>query len=183
MIVDGGGPYAKVGSNPVVTVTGNVTYVNGTGISSSVNITITKDGVVQTSGNITSNNIGSFYNVYSSSFDTGTYIVNATTSYGGFTISNTSTFAVTSTSGICQTQDLSLSAIAYDASTGNVVSTGTSKLIIQETGDEKDVAFTNGIWSATFSTCLTSGSQYHLLVKIVDSTGISSSSVLVFRAP
>jgi len=182
--VSGGGPYANSGSNPTVTVTGNVSFINGTAISTPVNVTITSGVSTLNSQNVTSNSIGNFFVSYASGFAIGTYVATASASVSGTTLSSTSIFVIYSASGAnCQKQTLSLSAIAYDAVTGSVISSGTAKLIIQETGDEKDVTFTNGAWSASFSTCLTTGGTYHVLSKIVDSSGRSSSSVLIFRAP
>jgi len=182
--VSGGGPYANSGTNPAVTIVGNVTYANGTAISTPVNITITSGASTLSTQNVTSNSNGNYFARYPSGFAVGTYNVTVYASYGGKTATNSATLQILSATGAnCQTQTISLSALAYDAATGTVITSGTAKLIIQETGDEKDVSFTNGIWSASFNTCLATGSTYHMLAKIVDDNGRSSSSILIFRAP
>ncbi|MBI5698658.1 MAG: hypothetical protein HZC29_09330 [Thaumarchaeota archaeon] len=174
--VEAGGPYA---SGATVLVIGNTTDVTGVPVQLNVLVEVRKDGVVQTSSTQLSNNDGK-YSAQFTDLSTGTYIANV--SYGS-TMRN-DTFSINSTVTVCAQQTLRISGVARDFVTGSAITSGTVTLTIKETEDTKTVNIINGYWSASFNTCLDSGTRYTVGITTRDSsTGKTSYSQTRFTAP
>jgi hypothetical protein len=172
---EAGGPYTPSSS---IIVIGNSNDIEGTLLYSSGNISILKDGVLQDSKAFTSSSDGTI----SSSFGplaTGNYIasISANSTYC------TDAFGVITSKMPCGGQPITLSGTAYDSTTGELISNGTIRITIQETGDETEQSFTNGEWSVTLTSCFTSGARYNAAVKITDTSGKVSYSQIQFVAP
>jgi len=172
---EAGGPYTPTS---LIIVIGNSSDIEGTPLYSSGNISIFKDDVLQDSRAFTSSSDGTI----SSSFGplaTGNHMANisANSTYCA------AAFGVITPKAPCGGQPITLSGTAYDSTTGELISSGTIRITVQETGDETEQSFTSGEWSATLTSCFTSGARYNAAVRITDTSGKVSYSQIQFVAP
>jgi hypothetical protein len=175
---EAGGPYTTTAA---IIVVGNVSDQAGTYLQTDVTVEIRKSGILQTSTSTTSSSEGNYFAEFSP-VSAGSYVANVSANYQGTYGYCNDTFSVVS--GVtCAEKTIGLSGYAFDYTTGQTISSGTVKVTIKETGDEKEESFTNGYWSVSFTTCFTAGTRYTAAVKITDSTtGKTSNTQLEFIA-
>jgi hypothetical protein len=141
-------------------------------------VEIYKSGQLQDNKTFTTSSGGKF-SVQFGPFSEGTYFVNVT---AGSAVC-TDYFAVITPTPSCVEKTITLSGAAYDSTTGEIIPSGTAKVAIQETGDEREESFTNGEWSVTFTSCFVSSNRYNAAVKITDVSGKASYSQIQFITP
>ena len=182
--VEAGGPYT--GTSATAIVAGNVTYDEGTAIRGA-NVTIDlfaeSDLASRLDRVITNTSETGKYSATFTNLGAPAYRVNVTARYQSLRANITDIFNVVSIHGNCQTKTINLRGRALDATTGEEIPSGTASLTIEKTGDKKDVAVVSGVWSANMVTCLISGGQYTVTVKITDNNGKVSWSEIMFTAP
>jgi len=175
---EAGGPYTTTSN---IIVIGNVTDTTGTTLASTVTVDIMKSGVLQMTSSTTSGSDGGFYAEFAP-LTAGSYIANVTANYDGSLGYCNDTFNVAAAVA-CVEKTIGLSGYAFDYSTGQIISSGTVRVEIKETGDVKEASFSGGYWSLSFTSCFTSGTRYTAAVKITDSsTGKVSYTQLEFVA-
>jgi hypothetical protein len=182
--VEAGGPYT--GTSAVVLVAGNVSYSDGTRIPGA-NVTI---DIFKTSDlsnrlgrvSVNSSSNGKYFATFGN-LEIDVYRVNVTARYQSLMANNTDIFDIVGIQTNCQIKTISLSGIALDATTGLKIPSGVASLTIEETGDRKDAAVSNGAWSSDMVTCVVSEKAYTLTVMVTDNQGKVSWSELKFKAP
>jgi hypothetical protein len=174
--VEAGGPYA---TGSTIVVIGNASDVTGVPVQLPLLVQIRDSGgVVQASSTPTSSADGGFTSTFTG-LSAGGYSANV--SYGSTEAADPFTI---NASAACAQQTITISGIARDFTRGTPVSSGTVYLTIKETEDKKEVDIINGYWSASFTTCLNSGTKYTLGIRTRDlSNGKSSYSQTQFIAP
>jgi hypothetical protein len=173
---EAGGPYSE---SSEVLVIGNLTDSDtGEPVSTSTLVEIIKAGSLQTS-KIVQSTSGGKYSADFTGLGLGSYVANVT-AYG---TTCTDTFEIKTSVPCEKERTIQLSGVARDFITGELVTSGNVSLVIEETGDEKIVSISNGLWSTSFKTCLAPGERYTLGIMIIDPAGKSSHARTQFIAP
>jgi hypothetical protein len=172
---EAGGPYS---TNANILVVGNTNSSTGGPVQASITVQL-NDSLEQSKS--TTGSADGKYNVLFSSLSVGTYLANVSATYGGLTELCNDIFIVSS-SLTCTEKTVSLSGQALDFTTGQVISSGTFDILIEQTGDTETGNVTNGIWSVDFNTCLITGNRYTLAIKINSTDGRNSWSQSEFIA-
>ncbi|MEM5835648.1 MAG: hypothetical protein QW040_01510 [Candidatus Aenigmatarchaeota archaeon] len=164
---EAGGPYAT-GSTVLVVgnVTGEVSNI------ANVTITITKYGSPKALQTTTSDLNGTYFSIFTQSFDIGTYDVNVTINNLTHIASCIDSFYVMSSqvSKECQQKTIYIEGNAYNIK-GNLVSSGKLFLSIEGLRATNTTTFSNGYFKAYLTTCFYFGKKYILQVSIIDEMG------------
>jgi hypothetical protein len=180
--VEAGGPYVKDITAPTVLVTGEVKFAGEPASNANISIKIYEGSTLVASKDMVASSGGKYFAIFPN-FDFGTYIVNVTANYSYASAFATDTFKVIGKLAGCVAKTVSLSGVAQDYLTGQIISSGTVKIFIKENGDEFSTSFTGGKWSIVFTSCLFPDERHNAIVQIIDSsTGRVSWSEIQFRA-
>ncbi|MEM5766026.1 MAG: hypothetical protein QW423_00030 [Candidatus Aenigmatarchaeota archaeon] len=164
---EAGGPYA---TSSTVLIVGNVTGE----VSNITNITvnITKYSSPKASQATTSDSSGTYFSIFTQSFDIGTYDVNVVANNSTHTASCNDTFDVipSQVSKECQQKTIYIEGNSYHIA-GNLVSSGKIFVSIEDSRSTNITTFSNGFFKAYLTACLNFGKKYILQVSITDDEG------------
>ncbi|MEM5869861.1 MAG: hypothetical protein QXR09_01695 [Candidatus Aenigmatarchaeota archaeon] len=161
-----GGPY---GTGSTIIVVGNVTgYVSNI---TSITIEIIKEGTLKVSRTTSSDTTGTYFSIFTQSFDIGSYIVNVTATNSTHTATCIDTFDVIpqEVSKECQDAKISVSGIAY--AEGKILGSGRAFISIEGLRERNTTNFSNSEFSLYLSACLHKGKRYLLQISILDEKG------------
>jgi hypothetical protein len=164
---EAGGPY---GTGSVILVVGNVSGE----VSNSTNVTIEirKQGSPKASQTTTSDATGTYFSVFTQSFDIGTYDVNVTASNSTNTATCNDTFEVIASelSKECQLKTILIEGNAGYANS-NLVNSGKIFISIEGLSTSNTTNFSGGYFKAYLTACLNLGKKYVLQVSVIDEEG------------
>jgi len=173
---EAGGPY---GTGSTTLVMGNVSgEVSNT---SNITINISKAGTLKAATSTTSDSDGSYYAIFTQTFDIGNYGV-------GVNASNTTHFAecsdtfevilqkITTT---CEQKTVTVQGNStYMA--GTPVASGNVFISIDGTTASNTTSFSGSAFSISLTTCLYSGKKYILDISVIDSSGRKGTTHILF---
>jgi len=173
---EAGGPY---GTGSTVLVTGNVSgEVSNT---SNVTVNISKSGTLKAATSTTSDSDGSYYAIFTQTFDIGNYGV-------GVNASNTTHFAecsdtfevilqeITTT---CEQKTVTVQGNSTYA-TGTPVASGNIFMSIEGTTASSLTSFSGGTFSASLTACVYLGKKYTLIISVADASGKKGTAHILF---
>jgi len=180
--LEAGGPYIR-SSLPTVVIVGNVSWFYGEPVEdASINLTVYSGSTPVKTLQTQTSSTGKFFWILND-LDVGTYVVVANASYRWEKASSSDKFYITSQYP-CEVQTITLNGTARDFDTGELISKGTVKIVIEENGDTASTTFEGGVWVISFTSCLVPGGRYNAVVQITDAdTGKSSYGRIQFIAP
>lgn len=173
---EAGGPY---GSGSTVLVMGNVT--GEVSNVSNVVVNISKSGAPRAAESTTSDSDGSYYTIFSQSFDIGSYDANVNASNATYSTSCSDTFDVILQQPITTSEQKTVTVqgkAMYTA--GNPVSSGTVFISIENTTATNTTTISGGTFTISLTTYLYSTKRYLLYLSIVDLTGKKGTTQIFF---
>ncbi|MEM5773270.1 MAG: hypothetical protein QXL86_03570 [Candidatus Aenigmatarchaeota archaeon] len=163
---EAGGPY---GTGSTIIVAGNVTG-DATNIAF-ITIEIIKEGTPKSSITTASDATGTYFSIFTQSFDIGNYLVNVTASNTTHTVTCFDTFDVIpqQVSKECQQVTIFVSGAAY--SEGKILNSGRVFISMEGLVEKNTANFSNGSFLVSLSACLYRGKKYSLQISILDEKG------------
>lgn len=178
--VEAGGPYVKDVDVPVVVVVGEVSFLGKAASFANLTIKIYEGNVLRAERSLTASSEGKYFALFSG-LDIGIYMVEVNANYSFATASAYDIFKIVSKLKGCVPKTISLSGIAQDYLTGEIITEGIVKIYIRENGDEFSTTFSQGRWSVAFTSCLIPDERHVAIVQIIEPSGRISWSEVRFR--
>jgi hypothetical protein len=173
---EAGGPYG-VGS--VLLIAGNVS--GDVSNSSNITVNISKSGTLKATQSTTSDSGGSYYTIFTQSFDIGSYIVNVSASNSTHTFQCNDTFDIILQEPIttCVQKTVTVRGRPMYTS-GNLVNSGTVFVSIENMTVTNTTNFSGGSFSISLTTCLYIGRKYFLYLSIIDPQERKGTTCILF---
>jgi hypothetical protein len=149
--------------------------------TSNITVNVSKSGTLKAATSTTSDSDGSYYAIFTQTFDIGDYQV-------GVNASNTTNFAECSdtfsvilqeVTKTCEQKTVTVQGNSTYA-TGTPVTSGNVFISIEETRANNITSFSSNNFSISLTACLYSGKKYTLEISIIDSSGKKGTTHILF---